>query len=291
MTSTDPKPADAAPGKTLAERTGIYIASKTRHAEQWRTLRAEGWPIISTWIDEAGPGETADFADLWRRCIHEATHAERLILVATYGEVLKGAFIEVGAALAAGVPVYYVGESLLSNSFLHHPLVTTCATLDEARTAAKPAAALVAEEDAARPGIAVEGEGEEVFRVRSELHGAAMNVRCDADKQCDALEAAGFNHMEMYKLGHRDARHAIAEMLLTHPAIAALLSERDALAERGRLAEEVAEACLENGRAMDAFEASSYLDSSRPTAAYERFQIAISAYRAARAVPGEGKPQ
>jgi hypothetical protein len=46
---------------------GIYIASKTVHAARWRDLRAQGLPIISTWIDEAEIGATGDWPDLWHR--------------------------------------------------------------------------------------------------------------------------------------------------------------------------------------------------------------------------------
>jgi hypothetical protein len=85
------------------------MASKVRHAVTWKTLRSAGLPIISTWIDEAGPGESGDLADLWRRCIAEASTAEVLIVYRLSDEVLKGAWVEVGAALACGVPVYAVG--------------------------------------------------------------------------------------------------------------------------------------------------------------------------------------
>jgi len=56
----------------LEPKSGIYIASKSKHAPQWRALRDSGVPIISTWIDEAGEGETLDWTALWKRCIHEA---------------------------------------------------------------------------------------------------------------------------------------------------------------------------------------------------------------------------
>ncbi len=89
---------------------GIYIASKTRHAARWRFLRDQvGEPIISTWIDEAGAGESADLADLWRRCILEASTAEVLILYRESDDVLKGGWVELGAALASGVTVFAVG--------------------------------------------------------------------------------------------------------------------------------------------------------------------------------------
>ncbi len=99
---TSPSPARALPG--------IYIASKTQHAQRWRFLRdAVGYPIISTWIDEAGEGETSDWSDLWERCVREASTATALIVYREPDEVLKGGWIEVGAALAAGVPVFAVG--------------------------------------------------------------------------------------------------------------------------------------------------------------------------------------
>lgn len=100
---------------------GIYTASKTRHASIWQELRTQGYPIISTWIDEAGVGETSDFTDLWLRCIHESSHCERVILYAEEGDILKGAFIETGSALASGIPVVTVG--IVEQSFLNHPLV------------------------------------------------------------------------------------------------------------------------------------------------------------------------
>jgi hypothetical protein len=91
-------------------KQGIYIASKTKHAKRWRFLRDKvGEPIISTWIDEAGPGESVDMDDLWRRCIAESSSCELLIVYREPGEVLKGAWVEVGAALAVGTPVFAVG--------------------------------------------------------------------------------------------------------------------------------------------------------------------------------------
>ena len=93
-----------------ALKRGIYIASKTKHARRWRYLRDKvGEPIISTWIDEAGEGQSADLDDLWRRCISEAAGASLLIVYREAGEVLKGAWVEMGAALAVGVPVYAIG--------------------------------------------------------------------------------------------------------------------------------------------------------------------------------------
>ncbi len=94
----------------VPHKRGIYIASKTKHADRWRFLRDKvGEPIISTWIDEAGAGESGDLADLWRRCILEASTAEVLILYREPDDVLKGGWVELGAALASGVTVFAVG--------------------------------------------------------------------------------------------------------------------------------------------------------------------------------------
>lgn len=87
----------------------IYIASKTRHAALWRDLRDAGAPIISTWIDEAGEGESSDLNDLWRRCIAESCSCDTLIVYRESHDVLKGAWVEIGAALASGKPVHAVG--------------------------------------------------------------------------------------------------------------------------------------------------------------------------------------
>lgn len=103
--------------------TRIYVASKTKHAAMWKSVLASHQiEIISTWIHEAGPGESIDRADLALRCIAEARDADCLILYCEPGEYLKGAFIEIGAALAANKPVYVVGEALPETStFRCHP--------------------------------------------------------------------------------------------------------------------------------------------------------------------------
>lgn len=128
-------------GVTLSpepKRIGVYIASKTKHAPKWKALRESGVPIISTWIDEAGIGETKCFTDLWRRCIDEAKNAERMIVYAEDGDELKGALVEVGAALAGGTPVYVVGKVEPLKTARNHRLVTEVSSLEEALRATTP---------------------------------------------------------------------------------------------------------------------------------------------------------
>ncbi len=102
----------AQPSDTAAptgEARGVYIASRVKHAFRWKAARASGVPIISTWIDEAGEGDTADLGELWARIQREVSGAERLVFYVEPDDFpFKGALVEVGMALAAGVSVFLV---------------------------------------------------------------------------------------------------------------------------------------------------------------------------------------
>lgn len=121
----------------------IYVASRVSRAPMWRILRADGMPIVSTWIDEAGDNETDDFTELWRRIQSEISQSSAMIF---YGDVedapWKGAFIEIGMALALGKPVLAVILGELEDrtmrpigSWLAHPNVRQFSSLDAALAA------------------------------------------------------------------------------------------------------------------------------------------------------------
>lgn len=129
-------------------REGIYVASRASilaRGEMWRAHRAAGVPIISTWIDEDGPNDTADLDELWVRIRREVVFAERLVLYVEPDDFpLKGAFVEIGMALAANVPITIVAPGVEINgrncrpfgSWVRHPLVSFAPTVDEAFRAA-----------------------------------------------------------------------------------------------------------------------------------------------------------
>ena len=121
-----PEPAPADP---VAEAARVYIASKALHGPKWVQLRDAGLPIISTWIDESGVGETINWPGLWSRCISEASDCTHLIAYRELGEILKGAWAEVGAALAHGRKVILCGD-FTEFSIKHHPNVTIWASSD-----------------------------------------------------------------------------------------------------------------------------------------------------------------
>lgn len=122
-------------------REGIYVASRTHHAPMWRRMREGGAYIRSTWIDEAGVGETADWSELWRRIVDEVAASELLICYVEPADFpLKGTFIEAGAALMAKIPVRVVlpGVHIDPNtyrpigSWITHPLVSQWSSVVEA---------------------------------------------------------------------------------------------------------------------------------------------------------------
>jgi hypothetical protein len=111
----------------------VYTASKVKHAPLWVRLRDEGLHVIATWIDEAGEGQTPDRSELAERCLREVGMADLLLLYCEPDDLLKGALVEAGAALALGKPVLCVGTcASISRVFVAHPLWRGCATLEEA---------------------------------------------------------------------------------------------------------------------------------------------------------------
>lgn len=123
---------------------GIYVASRASVPEvvaMWRRLRDEGWPIVSTWIDEAGLGDTEDMGELWSRIEREIRSSCGLVLYAEPTHFpLKGGLVEVGIALGAGVPVVVVLPGVEIDprscrpvgSWIRHPSVSHCGTVKDA---------------------------------------------------------------------------------------------------------------------------------------------------------------
>lgn len=113
----------------------IYAASRASIPERgamWRRYRDQGVPIISSWIDEDGDGETGSFMELWQRIQNEISRSYALVLYAETNDFpLKGALIEVGIALGMDkdVIVCLPNIELEPRSFrpigswINHPLV------------------------------------------------------------------------------------------------------------------------------------------------------------------------
>lgn len=120
----------------------IYVASRVVRASIWRRYRDMGVPIISSWIDEAGEGETECFSALWDRIRGEISRSDALVFYAAEPDdfPFKGALIEAGIAMAMHKPIFVCLEGVELEgrtmrpigSWVLHQSVTMCETLDEA---------------------------------------------------------------------------------------------------------------------------------------------------------------
>lgn len=100
----------------LGRLPSVYVASRASvpaRPTMWKLLRDEGAIIVSSWIDEAGEGETIDFSELWQRIEGEIRAADRLVLYVEPEDFpLKGALVEVGMALSLGKPIWVVAPGV-----------------------------------------------------------------------------------------------------------------------------------------------------------------------------------
>lgn len=89
----------------------------------------------------------------------------------------------------------------------------------------------------------IDGEERLFHDARCELHTEAMNTRCEPTIGIPAMVPT-----DAYKFGHRDARHAIAEMLVSHPAWGRLVAQLTAAREDAARARRELEEERERGR-------------------------------------------
>lgn len=92
------------------KKQGIYVTSKVKYASSWKEYRDQGYPIISTWIDYEGSNEPNDLRDLWNNLLSECASCAVLVANIEGEDKLKGGLFEIGAALASGARVLFVGN-------------------------------------------------------------------------------------------------------------------------------------------------------------------------------------
>lgn len=114
----------------------VYIASKVKYAKIWKKITDV--EIVSRWIHEAGPGES-NLQELAEKCILDVGRSDLLVLYCEPGDLLKGALIEMGAAIALNIPVIVIGQcDSISTVFMKHKRVYSYEEQEEGFSALKP---------------------------------------------------------------------------------------------------------------------------------------------------------
>lgn len=117
----------------------VYIASKIKYAAKFRALRGE-WKgqidLHCRWLDYAMYEDTAtaeDFHVFWLMDQHDVLASKAVIVYGEDGDELRGALVETGIAIGAGIPIFIVGGSASFGTWQHHPLVIRAFSLENAR--------------------------------------------------------------------------------------------------------------------------------------------------------------
>ena len=115
----------------------IYTASKLRHAPKWRDICDKNSNFIfhARWLKHTrigtpdGPEHAPAF---WLQDQQDVKDSDALIVYAEKGDKLRGALVEVGMALAYGVPVILIGEHEDWATWRWHPGVHWVPDIDSA---------------------------------------------------------------------------------------------------------------------------------------------------------------
>lgn len=118
----------------------IYIASKLRHADRWKSLRNnwanENINIVSRWIEQASLEESAhptDFKVFWSVDEEDVSKSEVILIYIDRDETLRGALVEAGMGIAMGKMVIVAGDFIQAGTWIYHPRVYCVETLDHAK--------------------------------------------------------------------------------------------------------------------------------------------------------------
>ncbi len=120
----------------------VYIASKLHHAERWRNLREqwrlEGIDLHARWHDQAVIEQTTevapeDFHIFWLVDEEDVKCSQAVIIYGEELDKLRGALIEGGIAIGAGILTIVVGTSPDFGTWQYHPHVVRAGSLEHAK--------------------------------------------------------------------------------------------------------------------------------------------------------------
>lgn len=120
----------------------IYIASKLGYAERFRKMRIQwkmdGIDLHARWFDQAvieqsGPVAPEDFHVFWLVDEEDVKDSQAVIIYGEDKDILRGALVEAGIAIAMGKLVIVVGD-FNYGTWQYHPMVTKAGSFEHAKT-------------------------------------------------------------------------------------------------------------------------------------------------------------
>lgn len=118
----------------------VYIASKLRYAQRFREMR-DSWKkdkifLHARWFDHEQHEDSAtddDFRIFWRVDEHDVKSSNAIIVYGERNDELRGALVEAGMAMGAGILTIVVGDAPAFGTWCHHPMVVRASTLEHAK--------------------------------------------------------------------------------------------------------------------------------------------------------------
>ena len=107
----------------------VYFASKVKHYQKWIAFSHPQIAVSSTWMHHAY--NVRDWPEHWARIIAEIDNSDFLIAYHEPGETPKGALIEIGLAMARGIPIYAINFGS-EHTWQWHVRVEIVSSVDEA---------------------------------------------------------------------------------------------------------------------------------------------------------------
>ena len=116
----------------------VYTASKLAQYGRWRKLKEEllphGIDLHARWYRqvELGVEETPSNAEVfWQQDVEDVKNSHAVLVFGEGDEQLRGAYVEAGVAIGAGIPVIVVGD-FNYGTWVHVPGVVHVGSIEDA---------------------------------------------------------------------------------------------------------------------------------------------------------------
>jgi hypothetical protein len=121
----------------------VYIASKLQYAERFRAARndwaMDGITLHARWFDQAKLEHAAhalsaeDFHIFWLVDEEDVKMSDAVIVYGETQDKLRGALVEAGIAIGAGILTILIGNCPDFGTWQHHPVVARATSFEHAK--------------------------------------------------------------------------------------------------------------------------------------------------------------